>query len=267
MTIRFGWERTRVAQFTAVASKSWRDQVTPLTTPAHPVMRGSRHPAGFQRATAREPITVGISDDNRLAREALSALLGDIPDVRVVDAPGVDMDRLTELRANVLLLDVEACGRESDCVQVASGINRKDPAVKVIVLGRVPTVEHIGEFVNAGVSGFLPMDAGVEEFVGTVRSVAAGAMVLPPSMASTCFAGIANNRPATGESGRQNPCLTPREHDVMSLIGAGLCNKDIAGRLSIATHTVKSHVRNILGKLALRTRLQVAVYANRHRPI
>jgi DNA-binding NarL/FixJ family response regulator len=123
--------------------------------------------------------------------------------------------------------------------------------------------------VNAGVSGFLHMDAGVEEFVGTVRSVAAGAMVLPPSMAPTLFAEIAKDRGArTSGPGRRDPCLTPREYDVMSLIGAGLCNKDIAGRLNIATHTVKTHVRNILGKLALRTRLQVAaVYANRHRPI
>lgn len=231
-------------------------------------MRGSKHPAGFQGATAREPITVGIGDDNRLAREALSVLLGDIPDVRVVDAPAVDMDRLSELRANVLLLDVEACGRDCDCVRVASGINRKVPGVKVIVLGRVPTVEHIGEFVSAGVSGFLPRNASVGEFVGTVRSVAAGAKVLPSSMATTIFAEIAKDRGArTSEPGRQHPLLTPREHDVMSLIGEGLCNKDIAARLNIATHTVKTHVRNILGKLALRTRLQVAVYANRHRPI
>ena len=146
-------------------------------------------------------------------------------------------------------------------------VQSQGPGREGLVLGRVATVD-IGEFVNAGVSGFLPRSASVDEFVGTVRSVAAGAKVLPPSMATTLFAEIAKDRGArASEPGRQNAFLTPREHDVMSLIGAGLCNKDIAGRLNIATHTVKTHVRNILGKLALHTRLQVAVYANRHRPI
>ena len=80
---------------------------------------------------------------------------------------------------------------------------------------------------------------------------------------ATTFAEIARDGGArTSEPGRRNPGLTPREHDVMSLIGAGLCNKDIAGRLNIATHTVKSHVRNILGKLGCRSRVEATTKAH-----
>jgi DNA-binding NarL/FixJ family response regulator len=94
--------------------------------------------------------------------------------------------------------------------------------------------------------------------------VAAGAHILPPQMAGTLFSQIARDavtrgRPAALASVR----MTPREREVINLIAEGLSNKEIAGRLHIATHTVKSHVRNVMEKLMLHTRLQIAAYAHR----
>jgi DNA-binding NarL/FixJ family response regulator len=136
------------------------------------------------------------------------------------------------------------------------------PESKVIVMDLLPVHEDIVEFVHVGVSGFIMKDATLDELVTTIRSVAEGAHVLPPQMTATLFSQIARDavargRPEVLESVR----MTPREREVINLIAEGLSNKEIASRLHIATHTVKSHVRNIMEKLTLHTRLQIAAYA------
>jgi DNA-binding NarL/FixJ family response regulator len=128
----------------------------------------------------------------------------------------------------------------------------------------LPVNEETMEFVNVGVSGFVLKDATFEEFVTTIRSVAAGNKVLPPLMTESLFAQIAREvggqaRASVVEAVR----MTRREREVIDLIGEGLSNKEIAQRLNIATHTVKSHVRNVMEKLALHTRLQIAAYSHR----
>lgn len=97
----------------------------------------------------------------------------------------------------------------------------------------------------------------------TIRSVAAGSHVLPPEMTSTLFSeiakeAVARGRPATLDAVR----MTKRERQVINHIAEGLSNKQIAARLHISTHTVKSHVRNIMEKLALHTRLQIAAFVH-----
>jgi DNA-binding NarL/FixJ family response regulator len=128
----------------------------------------------------------------------------------------------------------------------------------------IPMNEDIVQFVNAGVSGFVLKDATFDEFVATIRSVAAGGKVLPPRMAESLFSQIAS---AAATHGREHVLedvrMTKREREVIELIGEGLSNKEIAQRLNIAAHTVKSHVRNVMEKLTLHTRLQIAAYARR----
>jgi DNA-binding NarL/FixJ family response regulator len=104
----------------------------------------------------------------------------------------------------------------------------------------------------------------VEDFVATIRSVARGVRVLPPALAGTIFTHVARNAARRDPAAvRDAVTMTPREQEVVALIGEGLSNKEIAERMQIALHTVKSHVHNVLEKLALRTRLQVAAYAHR----
>lgn len=121
--------------------------------------------------------------------------------------------------------------------------------------------EEIVAFVNVGVSGFVLKDATFDEFVTTIRAVAAGQNVLPPRMTESLFAQIAKEAALRGtHEVIDSVRLTKREHQVIDLIGEGLSNKEIADRLSIATHTVKSHVRNVMEKLTLHTRLQISNY-------
>jgi len=142
-------------------------------------------------------------------------------------------------------------------------VKKEYSAVKLIVMDLIPVQADMIEFVKAGVSGFLLKDATFNDFAGTIRSVAAGASVLPPSLTGSLFSQIIGR--VTGEekaSLMESVRMTKREREVIDLIAEGLSNKEIAQRLSIATYTVKSHVHNILDKLALHTRLQVASYAH-----
>jgi DNA-binding NarL/FixJ family response regulator len=133
----------------------------------------------------------------------------------------------------------------------------------VIVMQLLPAHEDVVDFVHAGVSGFIMKDASVGEFVATIRAVADGASVLPPRMTGSLFSHVADHAVTRG-NGRAKAAtrMTSREREVTALIAEGLGNSEIAGRLDIAAHTVKSHVHNILEKLALHTRLEVAAYAH-----
>lgn len=209
-----------------------------------------------------DTIRVAIIDDNRLVREALTAMLNRLPDVRVVSSDVADSAGLAESKPHVLLLDVGL--RDQDSLRVAATLKQENPGAAIIVMDLLPVNEEIMEFVNAGVSGFVLKDATFDDLVATIRSVAAGQKVLPPLMTESLFSQIA--REAGGQERAhvlEDVRMTPREREVIELIGEGLSNKEIAQRLNIATHTVKSHVRNVMEKLALHTRLQIAAYSHR----
>jgi DNA-binding NarL/FixJ family response regulator len=212
---------------------------------------------------ARGVISVALIEDNRLVREGITAMLNQLPDLKVVAAgPSGDAVSLKDTQPQVVLLDVGL--RDNDSLRVAETMQTEFPGLRVIVMDLLPVHEELVEFVNAGVSGFILKDATFEDLVDTIRSVADGAHVLPPQMTGTLFSQIARDailrgRPEALDAVR----MTQREREVIDLISDGLSNKEIAQRLNIATHTVKSHVRNIMEKLTLHTRLQIAAYAHR----
>ena len=128
----------------------------------------------------------------------------------------------------------------------------------------LPLQEDFGAFIKAGASGFVVKDATVDDLVATVRSVADGVDVVPRALTGTLLSLVAEHAVV-----RRTPALlgamrmTKREQEITALIADGLSNKEIALRLAIATYTVKSHVHNILEKLALHTRLEIAAHAHR----
>jgi len=207
-------------------------------------------------------IAVALIEDNRLVREGITALLNQMPDFNVVAAgASVDAALLRDVTPHVVLLDLGL--RNGDSLRMAERVKKEFPGAKVIVMDLLPVHEEIVEYVNAGVSGFIMKDASLEDLADTIRSVAGGVNVLPPQMTGSLFSQIARDavtkgRPIALESVR----MTPREREVIALISEGMSNKGIAKRLHISTHTVKSHVRNIMEKLTLHTRLQIASYAH-----
>ena len=209
-------------------------------------------------------IDVAIIEDNRLVREGMASMLAELPDVRVVlAAPSVETAQLLECQPRVVLIDVGLQGRSS--LHLAKTVKNSMANAEVIVMDLLPVHQEVAEFVHAGVAGFILKDATFEELVGTIRSVAAGARVLPPRMTGTLFSQIAEAAVVRGrESALASVHLTEREREVIELLAGGMSNKEIARRLDIAVYTVRSHVRNIMDKLALHTRLQIAAYAHEH---
>jgi DNA-binding NarL/FixJ family response regulator len=207
-------------------------------------------------------ISVAIIEDNRLVREGIAEMLNDLPDVSVVlAATSLDTAKLKDVNPRVVLLDVGLQDRSS--LRLAETVQREMADSRVIVMDLLPIHEEIAQFVNAGVAGFILKDATFDDFVGTIRSVADGVRVLPPPMTGTLFSQIANAAVQRGGAAAlESVRMTQREREVIGLIAVGMSNKEIAQRLNIATHTVKSHVRNIMDKLALHTRLQIAAYAH-----
>ena len=208
-------------------------------------------------------ISVALIEDNRLVREGIAALLSQTADFSVVSAASSgEAELLKDAKPDVILLDVGLW--DDDSLRLAKSVKTDYPGSRVIIMDLLPIQEDIIEFVHAGVSGFILKDATFEDLVTTIRAVAEGADVLPPALTSSLFSQIARDAVERGRAGAlESVRMTPREREVINLIGEGLSNKEIAERLEIATHTVKSHVRNVMEKLALHTRLQIAAYAHR----
>lgn len=206
-------------------------------------------------------IPVAIIEDNRLIREGLASLLDRTGECIVVAAAAsADLATLRTAAPRVILLDLGL--RDGDSLRTAELVRREFPEAGVVVMDLLPAHEDIVEFVNVGVAGFIMKDASVEELVSTIRSVSEGMHILPPQMTSSLFSQIAREAIARGRGGVTDAVrMTPREREVIELIKEGLSNKRIAARLSIAPQTVKSHVRNIMEKLALHTRLQIAAHS------
>jgi DNA-binding NarL/FixJ family response regulator len=207
-------------------------------------------------------ITVAIIEDNRLVREGMTDMLNELPDVKVVlAATSLEAQKLKQTNPRVILLDVGLQDRNS--LRLAEAVKKEMAHARVIVMDLLPAHEEIAEFVNAGVAGFILKDATFEDYVGTIRSVAQGAQVLPPRMTGSLFSQIARIAVKRGQMAAHEAVrMTQREREVIALIAVGLSNKEIAKRLNIAADTVKSHVRNVMDKLALHSRLQIAAYAH-----
>ncbi len=189
-------------------------------------------------------------------------MLNGQPDLRVVATIGSGNNVLVkaaETKPHIILLDVGL--KNYNELSVVESVRKNLPQAKVIGMGFVPSQSDIVEFVSAGASGFILKDATVKEFLGTIRSVAQGAKVLPPSLTDSLFSHVVDLA-LTKRKGKINNAvrMTKRELEIIALIADALSNKEIAQQLNIAVHTVKSHVHNIMEKLALHSRLQIAKF-------
>ena len=210
-------------------------------------------------------ILVLVIEDNRLVRDGLAALLDAQPDFKVVAAAEGASAGLLQVRntkPHVVLVDASLGNQDSR--RFVESVKKEAPESKVIVMDLLPAQEDVIAFIKAGAKGFIVKDATVDDFVRTIRSVAAGADVVPSALTGTLLSHIVDQAVARSTAAVLDAVqMTKREQEITSLIAEGLSNKEIAQRLNIATYTVKSHVHNILEKLALHSRLQIAAHAHK----
>jgi DNA-binding NarL/FixJ family response regulator len=210
-------------------------------------------------------IRLMIIEDNRFLREGITAMIEKQSDLRVAAAIGTSeniLRKINTVKPNLALLDLGL--RSQNSLQIVKSVKKSFSSTKIIVMDLVPVHEDILEFVQAGVSGFILKDASVDDFLRTIRSVADGNKVLPPHLTDSLFSQIvehAVNGPKRS-SLIKSVRMTKREKQVIVLIADGLTNKEIAQQLNLSPYTIKSHVHNILEKLALHTRVQITRYAH-----
>ena len=207
-------------------------------------------------------ISLVLIDDNRLLREGLAGLIRKQSDFRILTASGDIEEALRkarEAKPQVILLDFSL--ESGDSLRVTTTVRQDVPEARVIVMGLLPLQEDVAAFVRAGASGFIMKDASFDDFLRTIRAVADGADVLPPQLTGSLFGQITRQVMSRGRAPvLEGVRLTERERQVIDLLGEGLSNKAIAARLHVAIHTVKRQVHDVLEKLALHTRLEVAAF-------
>jgi DNA-binding NarL/FixJ family response regulator len=215
---------------------------------------------------AELPIRVLLADPHALFRRGVRLVLEDEPDIEVVGEAGEGLDaveRVVELVPDLVLMDVRMPGVSG--IEATRRVRELVPSVKVAILTVSEDDEDLFAAVRAGATGYLLKEVSIEELPDAVRAVARGHSLISPSMASRLLGEFnALSRRVEEQSGNA-PRLSDRELEVLPLVAQGKSNKDIATELVIAENTVKNHVRNILEKLQLRSRMEAAMYAVREK--
>ncbi|CAM5376631.1 response regulator [Streptomyces microflavus] len=210
------------------------------------------------------PIRAVIADDQMMVRQGFTVLLNAEPDIEVVGQAVNGLDavaKVDELTPDVVLMDIRM--PELGGIEATRRITaREGSEVKVLVLTTFDLDEYVYEALRAGASGFLLKDASADELAHAVRVVAAGDALLSPNITKRLIVEFSRTAGAPRAPLKERiGDLTERETEVLSLIAAGLSNAEIAGQLTLAEQTVKTHVGRILVKLGVRDRTQAAVFA------
>ena len=147
-------------------------------------------------------------------------------------------------------------------LRVVTTLTKELPQTKVIGMGLIPSQLDIVEFVQAVAVGFILKDATIEDVLRTIRAVAQGMKILPPLLTGSLFTHVVDHALRNGMGKLPNAVrMTKREREIVVLIAEGMSNKGIAQRLNLSIFTVKSHIHNILEKMALHSRLEIATHS------
>jgi DNA-binding NarL/FixJ family response regulator len=211
-------------------------------------------------------IRVVLADDQALVRAGLKVIIDSAPDIELVGeaANGEEAVQLArQARADVVLMDIKMPG--TDGLEATRTIAADDDlaGVKILILTTFESDEYIFQALRAGASGFLLKDTEPTELLNAIHGVTRGDALLSPSVTRRLIAEV-NNRPELRQqlpSPQSLPALTPREREVVALVGAGLSNDEIAEKLYLSPLTAKTHVSRAMTKLDARDRAQLVVFA------
>jgi DNA-binding NarL/FixJ family response regulator len=214
-----------------------------------------------------EAIRVLIVDDHALFRRGLIQVLQFEDGIEVVGEAEDGEDAVAkceELAPDVLLMDVRM--PRASGIEATRRLAETMPAMKILMLTVSDEEDDLYEAIKAGAAGYLLKEISIEEVADAVRAVMQGQTLISPSMASKLIQEF-NALAKRAEEKQQVPApkLTDRELEVLKLVAQGLTNREIADQLYISENTVKNHVRNILEKLHLHSRMEAVVYAVREK--
>ncbi|MGH3293198.1 MAG: response regulator [Trebonia sp.] len=237
---------------------------TPAPVPSHPTAPAPK--------PGNDPIRVVIADDHALVRRSLEMVLQGEPGLELVGQASDGQEAVQiagEVVPDVVLMDIRM--PKITGIEAARQMKEVAPSAKIVMLTISDEEEDLFEAIRAGASGYLLKDIPLDELADSVRAVHGGQSLINPSMAGkllTEFATLAR-RDAEDEPAKHAPApkLTDREMEVLRLVARGMNNRDIAKELFISENTVKNHVRNILEKLQIHSRMEAVMIAVREKLI
>jgi len=218
-----------------------------------------------------DPIRVLIVDDHALFRRGLEMVLAEESDIELVGeaSDGAEaVDKAGEALPDVVLMDIRM--PRSSGIEACRAMKEETPSAKIVMLTISDEEEDLFEAIRAGASGYLLKDIPYDEVADVVRAVHGGQSLINPSMAAkllTEFAALAKRDSEERTQRVPAPRLTDREMEVLRLVARGMNNRDIAKELFISENTVKNHVRNILEKLQIHSRMEAVMVAVREKLI
>ena len=211
-----------------------------------------------------DALRVLVVDDQQIVREGLATILDLLSDVTVVGtaADGAQaLELVARRRPDVVLMDLHM--PVLDGVEATRRIVAEHPASAVLILTTYGEHDDALEALRAGARGVLTKDAGREEISRALHQAAAGHMTLAPPLQARLLAAAAP-APGPARAAELPDGLTPREAEVLGLIGAGFTNREIATRLVVSEATVKTHINHVFAKIDARDRVAAVNYANQH---
>jgi DNA-binding NarL/FixJ family response regulator len=210
-----------------------------------------------------------VADDQELYRRGVEVVLSTEEDISMVAeaADGAEaVQRAEECAPDVILMDIRM--PKLDGIEAARRIKELVPTTRIIMLTVSDEDTHLYDAIKAGANGYLLKDLAIEEVPQSIRRVYAGESLISPSMASKLLTEFSTlSKKVEQRQQLSSPSLTPREVEVLRFVAKGMSNREIAEELYISENTVKNHVRNILEKLHLHSRMEAVLYAMRERII
>ncbi|MBO7940750.1 MULTISPECIES: response regulator [Streptomyces] len=213
--------------------------------------------------TEQNPIRVFLLDDHEVVRRGLTDLLDAEPDISVVgDAGTVDhaLARGPALRPDVAVLDVRL--PDGDGISVCRALRDRMPELACLMLTSFDDEEALLDAIMAGASGYVLKQIRGSDLVSAVRTVASGQSMLDPATTARLMSSLRADPVHSPEVPSELSSLSPRERDILALIGDGLTNREIGAKLYLSEKTVKNHISRLLAKLGVQRRVQAAVLAS-----
>jgi len=213
-----------------------------------------------------EPIRVLVVDDHALFRRGLQMVLEQEPDIEVVGEASDGAEAVTtavETLPDIVLMDVRMPERGG--IDACAAIHETVPSAKIIMLTISDEEADLYEAIKAGAMGYLLKEISIDEVAAAIRAVHGGQSLISPSMASKLLTEFASMIKKTDDRQVPVPRLTDREMEVLKLVAKGINNRGISEHLFISENTVKNHIRNILEKLQLHSRMEAVLYAVREK--
>jgi DNA-binding NarL/FixJ family response regulator len=212
-------------------------------------------------------VTLLICDDHRVLTDALAIVVGLDAGLELVAPPVQDpqsaIDLCAEFLPDVVLMDVDLKSAMSG-IDATRAIKENSPATKVIIMTAHDDDRLLVDAVEAGASGFLSKDDAAEAVLAAVKSAAEGEVLIDPGTLARLLPQVAREREQQRDALALLDDLTDREREILALLAQGMRNDDIATKLYISPQTVQTHVRNILGKLRVHSKLEAVAFAVRH---